>query len=88
MRLTLVIGALRFGGAERVLTTLANGWQREGHAVTIVTLGDGSESPYFPLDPEVSLAPLGVARFSRSFLESIATNLACGRALRAAVHWS
>ena len=83
MRLTLVIGALRCGGAERVLTSLANGWRRDGHAVTVVTLGD-DEPPYFPLDPEVSLAPLGVARASRSFLESFATNLACVRALRAA----
>ena len=82
MRLTLVIGALRCGGAERILTTLANGWRRDGHAVTVVTLCDGREPPYFPLDPEVSLAPLGVARPSRTFRESIATNLACVRALR------
>ena len=34
MRLTLVIGSLRCGGAERVLTSLANGWRRDGHAVT------------------------------------------------------
>ena len=84
MRLTLVIGALRCGGAERVLTTLANGWRRDGHAVTLVTLCDGRELPYFPLDPDVLLAPLGVARPSRSFLEPIAINLACARALRAA----
>ena len=84
MRLTLVIGALHCGGAERVLTTLANGWRRDGHAVTLVTLCDGRELPYFPLDPDVLLAPLGVARPSRSFLESIAINLACARALRAA----
>ena len=82
MRLTLVIGSLRCGGAERVLTSLANGWRRDGHAVTVVTLGNDEEPPYFPLDPEVSPAPLGVARPSRTFRESIVTNLACVRALR------
>ena len=88
MRLTLVIGALRCGGAERVLTSLANRWRRDGHTVTMVTLGDDGEQPYFPLEPEVSLSPLGVARPSRSFLESIATNLACVQALRAAIRRS
>lgn len=83
MRLTLVIGALRCGGAERVLTTLANGWQRDGHAVTVVTL-QGREPPFFPLDPAVSLAPLGVGRPSRHLLDAVTGNAVRVRALRAA----
>ena len=84
MRLTLVIGALRCGGAERVLTSLANGWRREGHAVTVVTFCDGSEPPYFPLDPDVLLAPLGVANPSLRVVEAVTNNVTRVRALRAA----
>ena len=83
MRLTLVIGSLRCGGAERVLTTLANGWQRDGHSVTVVTL-QGREPPFFPLDPAVSLAPLGVSRPSRHVLDAVAGNTVRVHALRTA----
>lgn len=88
MRVTLLIGSLRCGGAERVLTSLANGWRRDGHAVTLVTLQGGRESPFFPLDPGVSLTPLGVSRPSRHVLDAVATNVRCGRALRAAFRQS
>ena len=88
MRLTLVIGGLRCGGAERVLSSLANGWRRDGHTVTLVTLQGGRESPFFPLDPGVSLTPLGVSRPSRHVLDAVATNVRCVRALRAAFRQS
>ena len=38
IRLILVIYSLARGGAERVMTTLANVWAAQGYEVTIVTL--------------------------------------------------
>lgn len=84
MRLTLVIYSLGCGGSERVLTSLANAWQRAGHAVTVIGLTDGDQPPFYPLDPRVSLDWLAVARTSRHFLEAITDNIGRVRALRAA----
>jgi len=42
MRITMVIGALGGGGAERVVTLLANEFSRRGHNVSIVTYSPGS----------------------------------------------
>src|SRR5579859_2436943 len=59
MRLCLVISALERGGAERVLSVLANAWTEKGHDVTLITF-DNSESPAYPLHPGVVLKSLGV----------------------------
>ena len=82
MRLTLVIGSLRCGGAQRVLTTLANGWRRDGHTVTLITLQNVAEPPFFPLDPEVER--FGVSRPSSHALEAVSNNVMRVWALRAA----
>ena len=84
MRLTLVTYSLGCGGAQRVLTTLANGWRRAGHTVTIVALRPEDEPPFFPLDPAVSVEWLAVAGDSRHPLEAVARNLVRVQALRAA----
>ena len=52
MRITLVISSLSAGGAERVLTSLANAWAARDHAVTLVTLGPVL-TDWFPVDPRV-----------------------------------
>ncbi|MEO7041263.1 MAG: glycosyltransferase family 4 protein, partial [Gemmatimonadaceae bacterium] len=58
-RITCVIGSLGAGGAERVLTGMANWWVAEGHDVTILTLQP--PDPFFPLDPRVRVASLSAA---------------------------
>lgn len=52
MRITLVISSLSAGGAERVLTSLANAWAARDHTVTLVTLGPVL-TDWFPVDPRV-----------------------------------
>jgi glycosyltransferase involved in cell wall biosynthesis len=46
MRITLVIGGLGGGGAERVCVNLANSWVERGHHVTILTVFQSTTSAY------------------------------------------
>lgn len=82
-RLTLVISSLAGGGAERVLTVLANAWANRGARVTIVTLDDGV--PFYPLDARVSLHPLSVAGVSNNLISAVRNNLRRVRRLRRAI---
>jgi glycosyltransferase involved in cell wall biosynthesis len=70
----LVISGLVVGGAERVLTALANGWTEAGRHVAMVTLDSPETAPFFPLDPRVDVHRLGLAAVSRNGLEAIANN--------------
>jgi glycosyltransferase involved in cell wall biosynthesis len=56
--------AITSGGAERVLTILANAWAAKGWNVTLVTLDDGSVPPFYPLDPCLHHVTLSVSRQS------------------------
>ncbi|MEO7217058.1 MAG: glycosyltransferase family 4 protein [Gemmatimonadaceae bacterium] len=64
-RITCVIGSLGAGGAERVLTVMANWWVAEGHHVTILTLQETTS--FFPLDSRVHVTSVAtVPAHSRS----------------------
>jgi GalNAc-alpha-(1->4)-GalNAc-alpha-(1->3)-diNAcBac-PP-undecaprenol alpha-1,4-N-acetyl-D-galactosaminyltransferase len=60
MRRFLTISSLETGGAERVLTTLANAWAEAGHDVTLATTHDDDRAPHFPLSPQVRLRSASV----------------------------
>ena len=49
LQLVLVAANLGPGGAEKVMTMLANGWAGQGSRITLITL-DGSTGTFFPLD--------------------------------------
>ncbi|HEY9721627.1 MAG TPA: glycosyltransferase family 4 protein, partial [Oscillatoriaceae cyanobacterium] len=83
MNITCVISSLGSGGAERVISRLANAWVAEGHRVEMLTL-EASE-PFYALDPRITLRQLGVAGNSRSVPEAIASNLRRLWALRVAI---
>ena len=52
--LTLVCSSLEAGGAERVLSDLANAWVERGHSVTLVSVyAFESGKDFFSLDPRV-----------------------------------
>jgi glycosyltransferase involved in cell wall biosynthesis len=63
MRVTLVISTLRGGGAERVVSNMANYWARKGWPVTVLTITHGDEPPYYELDAQVVHRDM---KFSRS----------------------
>jgi glycosyltransferase involved in cell wall biosynthesis len=56
MNLTLVISSLAAGGAERVITTLANHWAGQGHTVSLLTTHDQGQEPHYKLSESVSLS--------------------------------
>lgn len=87
MRLTLVLPGLRGGGAERVLSTLANAWVGRGHVVTFLTFD--SEGPVmFTLSPAIEFRPLPLLRASGSLLAGLISNMRRLRILRAAIRES
>lgn len=51
MKITLVISSLGSGGAERVMTGMANFWAHHGHKVTLITYGSADD--FYSLDEAV-----------------------------------
>ena len=73
-RLTMVISALALGGAERVLTLLAEEWVRAGHRVTVIDFAAPGEAAFYSLDSDVVEVRLGGRRRSRNPLDAILSN--------------
>jgi GalNAc-alpha-(1->4)-GalNAc-alpha-(1->3)-diNAcBac-PP-undecaprenol alpha-1,4-N-acetyl-D-galactosaminyltransferase len=65
MRITLVIGGLSGGGAERVCVNLANSWVERGHHVTILTFTQNFRKPSYAIDSRVQQRDLGWPRRPR-----------------------
>lgn len=84
MKLVLVISSLGGGGAERVMTLLANEWVERGDEVTLVTLASDRMDRY-RLNPSVRRIALDVAGNSAHLLAAIANNVVRIRALRRAI---
>lgn len=85
LRLLLVIHALGPGGAERVLSVLANAWARRGDTVRVATLVGGAEPPFYALDPAIEVRPLDVAGEGKNPLSKLANNVRRVRAIRRAI---
>jgi len=79
--LAIVISDLSIGGAQRVVTTLANHWALAGRAIAVITLAD-EKTDYFELDPRVERLVVGGVGPSRSVWGAITGNLRRIQALR------
>jgi GalNAc-alpha-(1->4)-GalNAc-alpha-(1->3)-diNAcBac-PP-undecaprenol alpha-1,4-N-acetyl-D-galactosaminyltransferase len=85
MKVTLLIYALDGGGAQRVMSILANYWARSGWDVTLILLIDDSTPPFYPLVPEVKLRQLGIIGDSPSGLTLLRTGWSRMQILRSAI---
>ena len=75
MKLTLVISSLSCGGAEKVMSLMANYWAEKGWQVTLLTFDDGREPPFFDLYPTVIHRTLGIPSFSVASVKSVLSSL-------------
>ena len=53
MNITLIISSLSAGGAERVLSNLANYWDKKGHNIIFITLA--ADKPFYSLSESIRL---------------------------------
>ncbi len=84
MNLLLVISSLAAGGAERVLSILANFWAAKGWRVTLITL-DMPTSDFYPLDRRIRRVGLGLMGESPSLGMALKQNLKRLMKLRQAI---
>ncbi len=66
MNIALVIFSLGGGGAERILSELANHWVSKKHTVSLITFSSPDAKPFYFLDPRINLLQLGRPNPKRS----------------------
>ncbi|MDZ8238328.1 MAG: glycosyltransferase family 4 protein [Nostoc sp. ChiQUE01a] len=84
MKITLIIHSLTYGGAERIISIMANYWSAKGWQITLLTFDD-NKIPDFFLDSHVIYIPLGIAKKSPNTMIGIWNNLKRIRILRNAI---
>jgi GalNAc-alpha-(1->4)-GalNAc-alpha-(1->3)-diNAcBac-PP-undecaprenol alpha-1,4-N-acetyl-D-galactosaminyltransferase len=65
LRTTLVVSSMRGGGAERVVSRLANYWAEKGWPTTVLTVAQGAEPPSYSLHPRVTYQDMGFRKQAR-----------------------
>ncbi len=75
MKLTLISSSLDVGGVARSISMLANYWAGNGWQITILTFDDGLSQPFYDLDPQIDILPLGIQGLETKNIRSIGTNL-------------
>jgi GalNAc-alpha-(1->4)-GalNAc-alpha-(1->3)-diNAcBac-PP-undecaprenol alpha-1,4-N-acetyl-D-galactosaminyltransferase len=71
MKINLVIYGLSGGGAERVMSILANYWVSCGWDITLIMLVAPTKPPFYELDSRIKLRSLGIAENSTGLLSGL-----------------
>jgi GalNAc-alpha-(1->4)-GalNAc-alpha-(1->3)-diNAcBac-PP-undecaprenol alpha-1,4-N-acetyl-D-galactosaminyltransferase len=71
MKITLVIYGLGGGGAERVVSIMANYWVSHGWDVTLIMLVAPTKPSFYQLDPRIQIQSLGIAGKSAHLLAAL-----------------
>jgi GalNAc-alpha-(1->4)-GalNAc-alpha-(1->3)-diNAcBac-PP-undecaprenol alpha-1,4-N-acetyl-D-galactosaminyltransferase len=85
MKVTLVIYAMGLGGAQRVMSILANYWATHGSEVTLITLSGCTRPSFYELEAQVKLVQLGIIGDSPNFIQILRTGSQRIGRLRAAI---
>jgi GalNAc-alpha-(1->4)-GalNAc-alpha-(1->3)-diNAcBac-PP-undecaprenol alpha-1,4-N-acetyl-D-galactosaminyltransferase len=86
VRVTFVISSLHGGGAERVMSIMANYWAARAWDIHILTLDDGSEPPFYDLDPAIVHVSLHLLEPAGNLLKGLHNNIRRIRRLRKALN--
>ncbi len=77
MNIFLIISSLSdSGGAERIMSIMANYWANKGWNITLTTFDDGNKPPFYKLSPKIKHVPLDIAQDSSNIFEGIYNNYA------------
>ena len=68
MHVVLIISSVNPGGAERVLSELANIRVAKSDQISLVTFAAAASDPFYPLDPKIRLIQLDTTRADSLFL--------------------
>jgi GalNAc-alpha-(1->4)-GalNAc-alpha-(1->3)-diNAcBac-PP-undecaprenol alpha-1,4-N-acetyl-D-galactosaminyltransferase len=71
MKVTLVIYGLGGGGAERVMSILANYWVEQQWDITLIMLVGSTDPSFYSLDARIKLKSLGLAEKSTNRLTAL-----------------
>ncbi|MBE9168000.1 glycosyltransferase family 4 protein [Pleurocapsales cyanobacterium LEGE 06147] len=85
MKLTLIIFSFSSGGAERVMSIMANYWTAKGWKITLLSFVDRRIPPFYDLDSRIDYIPLGIAAESPNPIIAIWNNWKRIRRLRTAI---
>jgi GalNAc-alpha-(1->4)-GalNAc-alpha-(1->3)-diNAcBac-PP-undecaprenol alpha-1,4-N-acetyl-D-galactosaminyltransferase len=85
MRCTLIVHSLTSGGAERVISRMANYWAAKGWEINLLTFDDGTKTPFYDLESQICHIPLGIAGYSPNPIIGLWNNLRRIQPLRAAI---
>jgi GalNAc-alpha-(1->4)-GalNAc-alpha-(1->3)-diNAcBac-PP-undecaprenol alpha-1,4-N-acetyl-D-galactosaminyltransferase len=85
MKVTLVIYAMGLGGAQRVMSILANYWATHDWEVTLITLSDSSRPSFYHLEPQIKLVQLGIIGDAPNLLAILRTGWRRMSRLRTAI---
>jgi len=81
MRIVFVISSLSSGGAERVMSIMANYWVQKGKDIAIITI-DSKESNFYLLNSRVKRVALALMKPSLNPLEAFRSNFCRVKRLR------
>jgi len=72
VKIAFLISSLGNGGAERVLSLMANFWAQKNYSVIVITLDNAT--PFYSLEDGIKLEPLSLLKNSVSVFSAIANN--------------
>jgi GalNAc-alpha-(1->4)-GalNAc-alpha-(1->3)-diNAcBac-PP-undecaprenol alpha-1,4-N-acetyl-D-galactosaminyltransferase len=82
VKIALIISSLRGGGAERVMTDMANYWVKKGWDISIITLSGPEVDDAYPLDTRINRLHLSLEKISGSIIQKLINNISRIRRLR------
>jgi GalNAc-alpha-(1->4)-GalNAc-alpha-(1->3)-diNAcBac-PP-undecaprenol alpha-1,4-N-acetyl-D-galactosaminyltransferase len=73
VKIAFIISSLDSGGAERVLSLMANYWVQKNYRIIIITLGNST--PFYSLEDGIKIERLSLLKNSVSVFDAIANNI-------------